>query len=210
MSERSFYEERAKREARAAVEAIEAQTSAEIVVCLRGASGSYRDADYLFGVLAALAALVALLLEGPPARGIALPAGVGAAFLLGAVASANLAPLRRLLLFRRRQIHEVRTAARAEFVDMGVSRTRDCTGIPPLHLHVRAPQVEVLPDIGVDAGALGPEWKAAVTRLEGSLRPRPDVGRFLAAVRALGPVLGRGLPRSADEEEDHDDPPDAA
>src|SRR5262249_29647905 len=38
MSERSFYQDRAKREAKAAVVAIEAQTSAEVVVCLRGSS----------------------------------------------------------------------------------------------------------------------------------------------------------------------------
>ena len=207
MSERSFYEERAKRDARAAVDAIEAQTSAEIIVCLRGASGRYRDADYLFGFLSALGALAVLLLQGRPAPAVTLPAGVVAGFFLGTALSANLAPLRRLLLFRRRRLQEVRTAARAEFVDMGVSRTRDRTGIL-LYISMFERRVEIVADIGVDPGALGPEWKAAVTALEESLTPRPDVERLLAAMRALGPVLGRGLPRSS--EDDEPDEPDHA
>ncbi len=199
MSERSFYEDRAKREAQAAVEAIEAQTSAEIVVCLRGSSGGYRDADYLFGLLSALGALLVLTFVARPAQVGSVPAGAVAAFLLGAVVSANVAPVRRLLLFRRRMIHEVRTAARAEFVDMGVSRTEGRTGIL-LYISMFERRVEVVPDIGVDTRALGPEWKAAVAALERSLDSGPDVGRLVAAMRGLGPVLGRGLPREAGEE----------
>ena len=61
MSEASFYEEVAKSDTRAAVQAIEAQTSAEIVVALRRVSGSYRDADYLGGSLLALVALFVML-----------------------------------------------------------------------------------------------------------------------------------------------------
>lgn len=205
MSERSFYEERAKREAQATVEAIEAQTSAEIVVCLRGSSGSYRDADYLFGLLSALGALLALTFVARPAQPGSVPAGVVAAFLLGAVVSANLAGVRRLLLFRRRLLHEVRTAARAEFVDMGVSRTEGRTGIL-LYISMFERRVEVVPDIGVDARALGPEWKAAVATLEGSLDSGPDVGRLLAAMRELGPVLGRGLPREEPGEDPGEQP----
>ena len=66
-------------------------------------------------------------------------------------------------------------------------------------------RVEVLLDVGVNSRSLGPEWKAAVTALEGSLSPHPDIDRFLAAARALGPILGRVLPRVAD---DVNEPPD--
>ncbi len=200
MSERSFYEERAKRAAKVAVEAVEAQTSAEIVVCLRGASELYRDADYLFGFLVALAALVTLLFAGRALPPFALPLGVVAGFLAGAVAAANVAPIRRLLVFPGRKLAAVRLAARGAFHAQGVSRTEGRTGIL-LYVSMFERRVEVVPDVGIEAAGLGAEWKAAVAQLESSLTPSPDVDRFLAAVRALGPALGRRLPPAPTGEE---------
>jgi putative membrane protein len=198
MSESSFYEDRAKREAKAAVEGIEAQTSAEIVVCLRGASDHYRDVDYLFGFLVSLATLVTMLyVERDFVLG-SFPVGVVAGFLAGTLASAHVAQIRRLLLFPARKLYAVRLCARAAFHDQGVSRTRHRTGIL-LYISMFERRVEVLPDVGIEAAHLGPDWKAAVATLEGSLAPSPDFDRFLAAVRALGPILGRSLPRTEDD-----------
>jgi putative membrane protein len=199
MSERSFYEERAKREAKAVVEGIEAQTSAEIVVCLRGASDTYRDADYLFGFLVSLGALVAMLFVDHPFARASFPLGLVAGFLSGAVASANVAQIRRLLVFPGRKAAAVSLAARGAFHDQGVTRTHGRTGIL-LYVSMFERRVEVLLDVGINSRTLGLEWKAAVTMLEGSLSPHPDVDRFLAAARALGPILGRVLPRAAEEE----------
>lgn len=198
MSERSFYEERVKREARAAVEAIEAQTSAEIVVCLRGASDHYRDADYLFGFLLALATLVTMLFVDRPFQLASFPIGVVAGFLFGSMASANVAQIRRLLVFPGRKLAAVRLAASAAFHDQGVSRTSGRTGVL-VYVSMFERRVMVLPDVGVEAAGLGAEWKTAVAALEGSLTPSPDPDRFLAAMRALGPVLSRRLPRAADD-----------
>jgi putative membrane protein len=198
MSERSFYEERAKREAKAAVEGIEAQTSAEIVVCLRGASDPYRDADYLFGFFVSILALLTMLYVEHTFVLASFPAGVVAGFLAGAAASANVAQIRRLLVFPGRKLAAVRLAARGAFHDQGVSRTHGRTGVL-LYVSMFERRVEVVPDVGIEAAGLGPEWKAAVATLEASLRPSPDLDRFLAAMRALGPILGRRLPRSADD-----------
>jgi putative membrane protein len=198
MSERSFYEDRAKHEAKAAVESIEAQTSAEIVVCLRGASDNYREADYLFGFVLSLGALVGMLFVDRSFGLLSFPAGVLAAFLLGAAASANVAQIRRLLVFPSRKAAAVRLAARAAFVDQGVSRTHGRTGIL-VYISMFERRIEVLPDVGIAAAGLGPDWKAAVDTLERSLRPSPDVPRFLAAMRALGPALAHRLPRAADD-----------
>ena len=197
MSERSFYEARAKEEAKAAVEAVEAQTSAEIVVCLRGASDHYRDVDYLFGFLVSLGALVTMLFVDRSFGLASFPVGVVAGFLAGAVASANVAQIRRLLVFPGRKAAAVQLAARGAFVDQGVSRTHARTGIL-LYISMFERRVEVLADVGIQAANLGPAWKEAVARLEGSLRPSPDLGRFLAAMRALGPVLAERLPQTPD------------
>ena len=186
MSERSFYEDRAKREARAAVEGIEAQTSAEIVICLRGSSDHYRDADYLFGFVVSLAALVTMLYAEHTFVIGAFPLGVVAGFLAGAVASAHVAQIRRLLVFPARKLAAVRLCARGAFHDQGVSRTRHRTGIL-LYISMFERRIEVLPDVGIEAAHLGPDWKAAVAALESSLTPSPDLDRFLSAVKALGP-----------------------
>ena len=195
MSERSFYEARAKREAKEAVEGIEAQASVEIVVCLRGSSDHYREADYLFGFLVALATLVTMLYVEHDFVIGSFPVGVVAGFLAGAMASAHVAQIRRLLVFPARKLAAVRLGARAAFHDQGVSRTRHRTGIL-LYISMFERRIEVLPDVGIEAAHLGPDWKAAVATLEGSLTPSPDLDRFLSAVRALGPVLGRSLPRA--------------
>jgi putative membrane protein len=198
MSERSFYEERAKREAKAAVEGIEAQTSAEIVVCLRGASDLYREADYVFGLLVSLGVLSAMLFVERTFVLASFPLGVVAGFLTGAVASAHVAQIRRLLVLPARRAAAVRLGARGAFYDQGVSRTHGRTGIL-LYVSMFERRVEVLPDVGVLAAGVGPEWKAAVAALERSLLPSPDLDRFLTAMRALGPILARHLPRSADD-----------
>jgi putative membrane protein len=198
MSERSFYEERAKREAKGAVEAVEAQTSAEIVICLRGASDHYREADYLFGFLASLAALVTMLYADRSFVLASFPAGAVAAFLAGTLASAHVAQIRRILVFPARKQDAVRLGARAAFHDQGVTRTRHRTGVL-LYISMFERRVVVLPDIGVEAAHLGPDWNAAVSRVEGCLTPSPDLDRFLAAVRALGPILGAALPRAEDD-----------
>src|SRR6202012_1768112 len=131
-------------------------------------------------------------------REASFPVGLVGAFVLGALTSAHVDFIRRLLLFPARKLDAVRTAARATFVELGVSRPHGRSGVL-LYISLFERRVEVVPDLGIDARALGPEWKTAVAAVEQSLLPAPDLDRFLSAMRALGPILGRGLPRAADD-----------
>jgi uncharacterized membrane protein len=63
--------------------------------------------------------------------------------------------------------------------------------------------VEVVADIGVDTKAVQAELDA----LRASLSHGADLGRFVAAVRALGTPLGACLPRSADDVNELPDAP---
>jgi putative membrane protein len=166
---------------------------------MRPYSASYREADYFFGFLTSIAALTAMLLVEREFKLLSFPAGTAAAFFLGTLLAAGIAPLRRILVFQRRKLEAVRLAARAAFVDLGVSRTHARTGVL-IYISMFERVVEVVPDIGVEAAPLGADWNAAVTRLERSLAPSPDVDRFLDAMRALGPILGKALPHQADDE----------
>jgi putative membrane protein len=193
MSERAFYDDRARAEAKAAVQAIEAQTSAEVVVALRHASAKYHEADYLFGFLVSLAVLVTMLFVDREFMLGSFPVGVALGFAIGAAVAAYVPPLRRAFVPPPRRRAAVRTAARAAFVDLGVSHTHRRTGIL-VFVSMFERRVEVVADVGVDPHALGPEWTQAVLALERSLLPSPSLDRFLERMRALGPLLAHVLP----------------
>ena len=59
-------------------------------------------------------------------------------------------------------------------------------------------------------GVPGPEWTAALEALARTVKRRPDLGRFLAALEALGPILARALPHAADDVNELPDALDAS
>jgi putative membrane protein len=194
MSERSFYQPEARAGVRAAIEAIEAQTCAEIVVTVRRASGDYRGADYLCASLVALAALVGLLFAEHEFSVLWMPVDVAVAWAIGALASAKIASCRRLFAGRARMASAVRTSALAAFVELGVSRTRARSGIL-VYVAMLERRVELVADVGVDVSALGAPYE----KLVASLQRREGADAFLASLRALGPLLAPSLPRASDD-----------
>jgi putative membrane protein len=198
MSEASFYQERAKSDTRDAVGDIEARTSAEIVVALRRISGPYRDADYLAGFLLALVALLVMLFADHTFPLLSFPAGMIGAFVAGAFFSTGIAPVRRALTHPARRRAQVRAAARAAFVDLGISRTQGRTGIL-VFVSLFEREVEVVADVGVDPVLLGEDWTRAVAALRASVRPSPTFDAFRAALLGLAVPLEQGMPRAADD-----------
>jgi putative membrane protein len=181
-----------------AVKDMESRTGAEIVVAVRRHSGDYAAADLRCGSAAAFATLVALWLLPHPFADAAFVADTTLFFLVGLVASRRSALLRRLFTSARSRSQGVRAAALAAFMDQGVGSLAGRNGVL-----VYASQLEravvVLPDVGLDVGPLGAAWGAAVGRLEAALAPRLDLDAFDAALRGLGPLLARILPRSDDD-----------
>src|SRR5208282_5063169 len=101
--------------------------------------------------------------------------------------------VKRALLPRKRVEEQVRMAARAAFVQQGVSRTRGRTGIL-VFVSMLERRVELVVDVGVDAKLLEAQGQA----LAASMKRGPDFEAFVAGVRALGPALSGALRRSAD------------
>src|SRR6188768_2418481 len=129
MSQRAFFTEDARSKVAAVVAEVEAQTSAEIVVALRKASGHYRHTDYLAGILVATASLLMFLFYPEPFDIDLYPIEAATFFAFGALTSAFFPPLRRALTSRRLMDRFTGTAARAAFVELGISRTRGRTGV---------------------------------------------------------------------------------
>ncbi|MGO8998788.1 MAG: hypothetical protein ACLQVI_36150 [Polyangiaceae bacterium] len=198
LGDRRFFQPDARARVTATIKEIEAETSAEVVVAVRKASGSYRDIDYLFGFVVSFAGLLLLLFHPHPFAIEGMPLDVLAAFLAGALFSANAPPLRRALLRRARMETSCRDAARAAFVELGVGRTTGRNGILVL-VSVFERRVSVVGDVGIDAGAMGAEWATRIAALESSLAGGASVDRFVTALRALAPPLAAAMPHRPDD-----------
>jgi putative membrane protein len=192
--------EEAKDRTRKAIEAIEAKTSAEIVVVMRRASGSYLHADLLFGALSALALLCVFLYHPEPFDFTWFPLEQSAAFVAGAVLSAHVPPLRRALVPRSWRGRNVETAARAAFVEKGVSKKRTRTG---LLVYVSAFEHDafVVADVGLDEDALGEPFARAREAIRSAARAG-SVDDFVASLERLGERLAELHPhRPGDKDE---------
>lgn len=197
MSEATFLRPAAKERAAQVVKAVEAQTSAEVVIAVRPGSGDYTAATYHFG-FAMMGLVVAYMLVSPR---VYSPGGIALDGLLALAAGTALcslfAPIRRLLVLQKTRQANVDRAGRAAFYDLGISKTTGRSGILVfVSLFERASVV--VPDVGIDPAKLGPAWTTACEAVASAVG-RADLDAFLAAVAALGPVLGAAMPRQADD-----------
>lgn len=206
---RAFLEEATREKTTATVKAIEARTAAEVVVAVRRVSGHYRHTDYLVGFVLSFAMLLAMLYLPIDFALELFPVNAALSFAMGAGVSAALPGLRRRLTSRKLQAENVRRAARAAFVEFGVSRTSGRTGIL-VFVSLLERRVEVVVDVGVDPSALGPEWADALTKLSAAIASANDPEPFLQALRLMAFPLARVLPRSEDDVNELPDAPHAA
>lgn len=193
MSAKSFFGEQATTQVAAAIRDVEQRTCAELVVAVRARSGSYRHVDYLVGAVLAFAGLLIFIYHPAPFRIEVFPLEAAALFAAGALLSASLPPIRRVLSSSRLRAENVATAARAAFVELGVSETQRRQGVL-VFVSTLERRVEVVADIGVRSAVPTAEWDAAAARLAQAVAPDPDLCRFLEALRGLGEVLSRALP----------------
>jgi putative membrane protein len=180
-----------------AVREVETQSCAEIVVAVRKHSGSYRDASALVGAAVAAATLAFGLFSPWPfsLRWIFLDP-----ILLGVAASwgASYVPaLRRLVTSTGERRHRVEVHARSMFVERGITKTSGRTGVL-VYVSLLEREAHVIADAGVTTQVPAEEWRAAVDAIERAAH-RSKATAVARAIEALGPVLGRHLPRAGDD-----------
>src|SRR5581483_7205114 len=112
-----------------AVADIEKQSNAEIVVVVRGRSGTYRHADYLFGALLAFIGLIFVLFSPWEFHTFWIPFDVIALFVVGAWIAA-------------------RAGAAAMFYEAGIANTSTENGVL-IYLSLLERQMEVIADRGI-------------------------------------------------------------
>jgi putative membrane protein len=177
-----------------AITAIEKKTSAEIVVSMRPESGSYLHADLIAGALAAIAYLCVFLYHPEPFDFTYFPVEQAACFVLAALACSRLPPLRRLLSGRKARERNVELAAKAMFVERGITKTRSRTGVL-VYLSLFEREAFVVLDVGLDPVRLGHHYRRAVLELrEAGGRRSCSVEELVKALSDLGAALAEVYP----------------
>jgi putative membrane protein len=197
MSERGFLSNATRKRAAEAVKAVEAQTSAELVIAVRRRSGDYRAAAYHFGFLA-MGVVVAVMLVVPKQYAIEVIALDGMlAFGAGALLCWWVPALSRLMVLPKTRRANVEAAGRAAFYDLGISKTTGRNGIL-VFVSTFERACAVIPDAGIVPEGLGPGWTQGCDAIRAAAA-RSDVDAFFAALQNLGPVLGAAMPRAEDD-----------
>jgi putative membrane protein len=198
LAQRDFFSDAARARAARAVRSIEAESSAEIVVTVKRASGDYRDADVVVGAAVAWLALLLLLFLPQDFDVRLMPLDVALGFLLGYVMSTRSDVLRRLATRATRLQRLVDVAARAAFVELGIHRTRGRTGIL-VYVSMLERRVVLVADRALHDEGLTSALDEAQGALNGALA-RLDFTALIEGLEALGPRLAPTLPRADDDE----------
>lgn len=193
-----FLTEESKRHLAEAVQAVEAVSSAELVVAVRPRSGSYLHADLLAGVVAALAALLVLLFSPWEFALVWFFIDPVLAGILAGALSSRWPALRRALTLPATRRRMVEVLARATFLEKGVHKTRGRTGIL-LYVSVLEREAEVVVDSGVEPLLPTESWQHAVNGIRLSVRLGEDASVVARQVRELAELLGTALVRAADD-----------
>jgi len=179
------------------VEAVEAETTVELVFVLAHRAEAYRDVPYKAGAIGALLSLLALIylpFDFSPQLMIPdLLLGFGLGFLLGRASPA----VTRWLTTARRREEAVLQAARAAFNERGVSLTRERTGLL-LFVSWLERRVELLPDVGVEQRVPLDAWNAAWRQVDATQIFDGFPGSLAGAFAPVRVLLGEHLPPSAD------------
>jgi putative membrane protein len=187
------------------VKEIESATDAEIVIVVRARSGSYRQADYLFGALVAFAALLFLLFLPVNFHVYWVPIDIAVLFALGIYISAWSNTLRRLLTSKTFRKAAARTGAAAMFYEAGIANTHSEVGVL-VYLSLLERRLELIADRGVLKAVPALDWNQRVSELH-QVGMQPDPESFLKALRNLGALLAKYVPATGENPNELPDMP---
>ena len=134
-----------------------------------------------------------------PAPETALTVYVALQALLFVVAlSIGLSPLMRLLTPPALRARITRRAAEAQFVALGLTHTRDRTGVL-LYVSLAERRAEVLADIGIYEKAPAQVWDDVAALLVDGVKHGRTADGFVNAATRTGEILAAYLPRKDDD-----------
>jgi putative membrane protein len=176
----------------ATIREIESQTNAELVVAVRGRSGTYRHADYLFGAIVSFVGLLFVLFSPFAFHTYWIPFDLIGLFVAGAFVSSRGDWIRRLLTTQKFRVNAARTGAAAMFYEAGVANTSAENGVL-IYLSLLERHMEVIADRGILKAVPALKWNQTVFELKDVARD-PDPEKLISALREVGAVVAAHLP----------------
>lgn len=162
------------------IESIESNSSAEVMVSMHDSSADYSDIDLIWGILFGLGVLAYKIWSPYSFDPDWVLFNVVLCGLMGFALSRWVWPLRRFGLSTARIERNVRRAALAQFLELGVNGTREQTGIL-LYVSRFERRLLLVPDVGLKK-ALSPTFWDEVNQNLG--RPGGD-SELLANISAI-------------------------
>lgn len=202
---RAKFDDAAQTALTACVTKIETTTDAELVLVVRARSGSYRQADYLFGALIAFLNLVFLLFSPFDFHQYWVAIDVALLFAIAAFASSRSNLLRRLLTTEKFRSEAVRTGAAAMFYEAGIANTNAEMGVL-IYLSILERRLELIADRGILKGVNALEWNQLLFDLHEAGR-KADAETLLASMENLGALLAKHLPATGENPNELPDAP---
>ena len=188
-----------------AVRDIEKNSDAEIVIVVRGRSGSYRHADYLAGAIFGFVALIFVLFSPFDFHTYWVPIDVLGLFVAGAFISSRTDAVRRVLTSKKFRAHAARTGAAAMFYEAGIANTSAENGLL-IYLSLLERRLEVIADRGILKAVPALKWNNSVFELKRvGRKPEPD--KLIKAVGDLGSLLALHLPATGENPNELPDGP---
>lgn len=184
---------------------IESQTDAELVIVVRGRSGTYRHADYLCGAIVGLLGLVFVLFSPFVFHLYWVPVDVALLFAGGAFVCSRTNSLRRVLTGKSFRARAARTGAAAMFYEAGIANTSAENGLL-IYLSLLERRLEVIADRGILKAVPALKWNNAVFELKRVGR-EPDPDKLIKAMRSLGDLLATHLPATGENPNELPDGP---
>jgi len=202
VSQHPFVRRDARERLGAAVRSVEGQSSVEVVVAVRPWSGRHLSGALLLGAIMAELVLLFMLYAPPafPLWSIAL--GVPLGFGLGTILGWWLHPARLALAGRRTVEARVERAAHALFTTLGVTMTRDRSGIL-VYVSLLEARCVAVADVGVRRAVGKERWEQMSRGLSAAIREHgvreAGVASLAEAIEGVGSELAEALPRRADD-----------
>lgn len=188
-----------------AVRDIESQTDAELVIVVRGRSGTYRHADYLCGAIIALVGLVFVLFSPFEFHTYWVPIDVALLFAAGAFVCSRINTLRRTLTAKSFRAKAARAGAAAMFYEAGIANTSAENGLL-IYLSLLERRLEVIADRGILKAVPALKWNNAVFELK-RIGRKPDPEDLVNAMRNLGDLLAEHMPATGENPNELPDGP---
>jgi putative membrane protein len=188
-----------------AVRDIEHDTDAEIVIVVRGRSGTYRHADYLCGAIVALAGVIFVLFSPFEFHTYWVPFDVSVLFIAGAFVCSRTDAVRRALTSKKFRAKAARTGAAAMFYEAGIANTSAENGLL-IYLSLLERRLEVIADRGILKAVPALQWNNSVFEIKRVGR-EPEPKKLIKAVRDLGRLLAEHMPATGENPNELPDGP---